>query len=492
MFPWKSVIEIKSPCPTPVYLQIANTIIEEIRQGRVQPGSMLPGTRAMSRMLEVHRKTVVAAYDEIDAQGWIEIQPSRGAFVNADLPEKRQQVSRKNGLSAALTSDKTGFDVESYDNIHEPAYAPKGLLGLHDGPDLRLVPTALIARTYKSVLTRKTFLPNLRYNEVEGNPILRRVLSEYLNESRGLQTLPENIFITRGSQMGMFLTGMALLKTGDVVLTGDPGYYYADRTFTNFGASVVRVETDDNGLSTDAVEDVCKRRKIRMVYVTPHHHFPTTVTLSAARRMELLSLAEKYGFVILEDDYDYDFHYESSPLLPLFSADKAGMVIYIGSLSKTFAPALRVGFMAAPVNLIKEVAKMRQIIDVQGDFALEQTVGELFMLGEIKRHMKKSLKIYHQRRDHFCQQLTSSLGDKINFKIPDGGMSVWVTFGKKIDLPKVAETLRKRGVVISNGLIHDKASSKKWNATRLGFASVNEAEAKHAIDLIRSVVYQAD
>ncbi len=488
MFPWRSVIQVQQPGPVPVYVQIANAIIGEIKEGRVQPGARLPGTRAMSKLLDVHRKTVVAAFEELDAQGWIEIHPSKGAFVNTLLPEMKPQplISFKSlERSPEVTA---GFEVEPYANAHQPSYAPSQIPGLHDGPDMRLVPTALIARTYKGVLTRKTSIPHLRYNEVDGNPNLRRTLSEYVNESRGLQTTPDNIFITRGSQMGMFLTGMALLKPGDLVVSGDPGYYYAERTFTHFGAEILRIPTDHCGLQTEAIEKICQHRPVRMVYVTPHHHFPTTVTLCAPRRMELLALSEKYRFAILEDDYDYDFHYESSPLLPLASADREGMVIYIGSLSKTFAPALRVGFMVAPLNLIGEISRMRQIIDVQGDWVLEQTFSELFRLGEIKRHMKKALKVYRHRRDVFCEMLAANLGEKVHFKIPEGGMAVWAQFDPKYPLPEVAQKAKQQGLVISNGLIHDKASDYAWNSTRLGFASVNEAEMERAFGILKKIM----
>jgi GntR family transcriptional regulator/MocR family aminotransferase len=488
MFPWKSVIEVQPNCSSPVYVQIANAIIKEIRAGRVQPGAPLPGTRALSELINVHRKTIVAAYDELDAQGWIEIYPSKGAFVHTTLPEKKpRRIANTDTVAYGFPALQTGYPLEDYDNIHDPSYAPLQVLGLHDGPDMRLVPTALISRTYKSIFTRRAILPHLRYNEVEGNASLRTELSNLLNESRGLQTSPGQIFVTRGSQNAIFLTCMALLNEGDLVLSGDPGYYYAERTFTHFGARIVRVPVDENGLQTEFVEKICHKRKVRMLYVTPHHHYPTTVMLSAARRMELLALAEKFGFAILEDDYDYDFHYDSSPLLPLASADKHGMVIYVGSFSKTIAPALRVGFIAAPGNLLYQIGKMRQIIDTQGDYVMEQTIAELIKLGEIKRHMKKVVKIYKQRRDHFCEQL-NSLGDLVQFSVPEGGMAVWARFDPKLPLPAFSAQCRSLGLVISSGLINDQVSSKPLNAARLGFAFVNEAEASKAISIMKQVI----
>ncbi len=486
MFPWKSVIKIKPTSSTPIYLQIANNIVCEIKESHVLPGTRLPGSRAMSQLLEVHRKTVVAAYEDLEAQGWIDIHPSKGAFVNTKLPEKQPGRITKSLIRKGFPA-QTGFEVKPYLNIHAPTYAPQNIIGLHDGPDLRLVPTKLISQTYKSILTRKANVPHLRYFEVEGNLFLRTNLSEHLNESRGLQTTPENIFITRGSQMAIFMASMALLSPGDLVIGGDPGYYYAERVFTHFGAKLRRVPVDKYGLRTDVIREICENECVRMLYITPHHHFPTTVTLCAERRMELLELANKCNFAILEDDYDYDFHYESSPLLPLASADANGMVVYVGSMSKTFAQFLRIGFLVAPQNLLMEIGKMRQFIDVQGDYAMEQTIGELFRLGEIKRHMKKALKIYKQRRDFFCELMADQLDGKVHFKKPEGGMSVWVEFDPSLPLPDIAAAAKKKGLSISNGKINNKASDRTWNAARLGFACLNLEEIEFAVKVLKEV-----
>jgi Transcriptional regulators containing a DNA-binding HTH domain and an aminotransferase domain (MocR family) and their eukaryotic orthologs len=152
------------------------------------------------------------------------------------------------------------------------------------------------------------------------------------------------------------------------------------------------------------------------MYVTSHHHFPTTVTLTASRRIKLLQLAEQYGFIIIEDDYDYDFHYHSSPILPLVSADTKGMVIYIGTLSKNISPAIRTGYIMAPKNLIDELCRLRQIVDTQGDPVLELMLVELFRDGVIKRHMKKVLHQYRDRRDFMCSMLQERLGDVIELQ----------------------------------------------------------------------------
>jgi GntR family transcriptional regulator / MocR family aminotransferase len=267
------------------------------------------------------------------------------------------------------------------------------------------------------------------------------------------------------------------------MIVGDTNYYYADRCFQNAGMHLVRVKVDESGLDVEAVEKICRRKKIKAVYVTSHHHYPTTVTLTASRRIKLLELSEKFGFIIIEDDYDYDFHYLSSPILPLISADVKGMIVYIGTLSKTIAPAIRTGYVVAPPNLILELSRLRQIIDTQGDPIMEMALAEMFSDGEIRRHMKKALQEYHRRRDFLCDQLSQKLSDTIEFKIPDGGLAIWAKFDKAVPLPPLTEKLKAQGIILSNGLIHN-ISPTYLNSTRIGFAWMNEKEAEKAVALL--------
>jgi GntR family transcriptional regulator/MocR family aminotransferase len=487
MLPWKTIIQWQKECSTPVYLQIANALIQEIKKGRVGPGVKLPGTRLMSEELNVHRKTVVAAYEELDAQGWIEMRPSKGTFTSREIPEIRPRRLSANLEKPNSYPKQTGFTVKADESMRKPVLPYRNIIGFHDGPDVRLVPVEEMGRAYKSIMMRHTSLKYLSYVEIAGVQKFRTILSDYLNTSRGLQTGPDNIMITRGSQMALYLLASVLLKKDDAVIVGDTNYYYADHVFTNAGARLVRVKVDESGIDVDAIEKLCKRKKIRALYITSHHHYPTTVTLTAARRIKLLGLAEKYGFFIIEDDYDYDFHYLSSPILPLVSADTKGMVVYIGTLSKTISPGIRTGYVVAPENLILELCRRRQLIDTQGDAIMELALAEMFEDGTIKRHMKKAQLVYHQRRDFLCGLLQQHLPDVIEFKVPDGGLAIWARFHKSVPLPPLTEKLRAKGLILSNGLIHNN-TPVSLNATRMGFAWMNEQEAENAVLLMAKTI----
>jgi GntR family transcriptional regulator/MocR family aminotransferase len=428
----------------------------------------------------------VAAYEELDAQGWIEMRASKGTFTSKEIPEINPRK-----LSVTVNKNQyplqTGYKVYVNEKIRKPVPPFRNIVGFHDGPDVRLIPTDELGRAYKSVLMRNANRKFLSYGDMAGVEKFRTVLSDYLNSSRGLQTTAENIMITRGSQMALYLLACVLFSKGDSIIVGDTNYYYADHTFLNAGMKLVRVKVDDAGIDVDAIEKICRRKKIKALYITSHHHYPTTVTLTAARRIRLISLAEQYGFIIIEDDYDYDFHYLSSPILPLVSADAKGMVVYIGTLSKTIGPGIRTGYVIAPTNLILELCRIRQLIDTQGDPVMELALAEMFQEGSIKRHMKKAQQIYHHRRDFLCSYLQKKLSDVIDFKIPDGGLALWAKFCKDVSLPPLTEKLRAQGVILSNGLIHNN-TPVSLNSTRMGFAWMNEQEAENAINVLSKTI----
>ncbi|OQP61281.1 hypothetical protein A3860_06105 [Niastella vici] len=486
MLPWKTIIQWQKECDTPVYLQIANSVIHEMRKGRVGPGIKLPGTRQMAELLEVHRKTIVRAYEELDAQGWIEMHPSKGTFTSKELPEINGRRF-SNNQKQNFFPPTTGYTVKVNNSIRTPVLPLRHIMGFHDGPDMRLVPTDELGRAYKGVLSRHAYFKYMSYVETHGIQKFREVLSDYLNTSRGVQTSFENILVTRGSQQALYLLSLVLFSKGDTIIVGDTNYYYADHVFLLAGMQLARVKVDECGIDVEAIEKLCSRKKIKALFITSHHHYPTTVTLSAARRIKLLSLAEKYGFIIIEDDYDYDFHYLSSPMLPLVSADTKGMVVYIGTLSKTIAPAIRTGYIIAPQNLILELSRVRQLVDTQGDPIMELALIEMFEEGHIKRHLKKATLLYHKRRDFLCNLLREQLSDVIDFKTPDGGLAIWAKFHKSVPLPPLTEKLKAKGLILSNGLIHN-TSAVSLNSTRMGFGWMNEEETAQAVEMLSRTI----
>ncbi len=484
MLPYTTLLSLNRAADTPVYQQISNALIRQIKKGILATGTKLPGTRALADQLQIHRKTVIRAYEELLAQGWIEQLPAKGTFVSNKLPEITPESIVSKSVSVAAYPGQTGFVIQKDTILHRPVIKAGQLIGFDDGfPDVRLAPVDLLSRKYRTILQRSFQKNILSYGDTQGNAYLRQVLAQYLHQSRGLAISAQNICLTRGSVMGIHLAAKIICRKGDQVLVGDTNYLAANLIFRHLETELTKVTVDEQGISVEHIEQICQRQRIRLVYVTSHHHYPTTVTLSAERRIRLLQLASHYGFAIIEDDYDYDFHYASSPILPLASADTYGMVVYVGSLSKVIAPAFRVGYLVAPPNLIEEVSYLRRIVDRQGDSILEQAVAELIAEGELKRHLKKAHKLYHQRRDFFCNLLQDQFADEIFFKIPDGGMSVWARFADQFVLEDLSAKAQKQGLLLGNGQNYE---ATPLNATRMGFASLTTDEMEQSIEKLRN------
>lgn len=445
----------------------------------------MPGSRNLADQLVINRMTIVAAYEELKAQGWIIQHPRRGTFVNDELPVLKPKpiadvnviFTKPKGIPFATNKNLGRF------NHYQTIKAAR--LIIDDGfPDPRLAPIEDLTRCMKGLSKKPSYTKFLRYGSTKGNELLREVLANHLNDTRGLPVTADNLLVTRGATMGIYLAAHVITQAGDNVIMSEPGFHFAREIFSQLGLNINKVPVDEYGMDISTVERICKTKNIRFVYIVPHHHYPTTVTMPPERRIRLLELAKSYKFAIIEDDYDYDFHYSSKPMMPMASIDRYGNVVYIGTLTKTLAPAIRIGFLIANEQFVNHVASYRNLIDFQGDTFLEIAIAELYRDGTIARHIKKSLKTYKERRDHFCELLKNELGDKVSFKVPNGGMSIWTKFNK-VDLKKLSAQAGKKGLEMSDGSKYNSVE-KQYNSIRLGFASLNFHEQEKAIRILKS------
>ncbi|MDO5971304.1 PLP-dependent aminotransferase family protein [Flavivirga aquimarina] len=481
MIPYKTIIKIDRTSKQPVYIQLTNQFIDLIKERTLPPQAKLPGSRTLSDLIGLHRKTVVACYEELEMQGWVISVPKKGTFVHKDIPILQQQEWPEKLLGKK--DDKTGFAFEQNPILcrNFPQHYADDYMYVNDGvPDERLTPIKDLSIIYRKIANKKSTFDYMNYGTTYGNPELRETLAGYLNETRGLNITKDNILITRGSQMGMFLTAQLLIKNQDYIIVGETNYSSVNTTFEFPGAKLLKVKVDKHGLDTHAIEKLCKKYAVKAVYTTSHHHHPTTVTLCAERRMHLLNLAKAHHFAILEDDYDYDFHYNHAPILPLASHDTCGNVIYVGSICKTVAPVFRVGYLIAPKPFVNECANLRRFIDRQGDAILELTFSSFIKDGSLDRHIKKVVKIYKERRDFFCKLLKEELSDYLSFEIPKGGMALWVTLNKNYSWETVTDIAKQQKLIISEWKRYDMTNANH-NAIRVGFARYDETEAKEFV-----------
>jgi len=273
----------------------------------------------------------------------------------------------------------------------------------------------------------------------------------------------------------------ALLQKDDVVAVESLGYKPAWSALRLSGARLVPVPVDASGMNVDRLEDVMKREeRVRAIYVTPHHQYPTTVGMAPGRRMQLLELARRHRIAIIEDDYDYEFHYEGRPILPLASADDAGVVVYIGTLSKILAPGLRLGFVIASTPLAERIAALRAVSDRQGDQAVECAVAELLEDGEVQRHARRMRGVYLARRDRLVSALRTKLGDAVSVRPPAGGMALWVRAEDGIDVDAWLDRSLDERVAFSTAKRFS-FDGRPRPYMRLGFASLDEDEIDESV-----------
>ncbi len=428
----------------------------------------------------MNRKTIVIAFEELQAQGWLSSEKRRGTFVAENLPLLDARGSGITGMperpffraaraAAGLTADLPPHDMLSFD----------------DGtPDVRHVPIDILARAYRDGLRSTLQRRRLGYGDPRGSEALRTSIASMLNAERGLAATADNLCLTRGSQMAIFVVAQTLISAGDTVVVEHLTYPPAREAFRRAGAEIATVGVDAEGLVPEDLERVCRRKRVRAVYVTPHHHFPTTVLMTPERRMRLMLLASQFGFAIVEDDYDHDFHFTHQPMLPLAAFDGAGYVIYIGSLSKLLSPSLRVGYVSAPKALITRIAAEIIMVDRQGDLAMEAAITEFIEAGELHRHTRKMMRLYAERRERFAEFLGETFGDAIKLSVPDGGLAFWVRFND-IDLDQLLERSHKRRVHFQSPRAFA-SDGTTVNSLRLGFASLDVGELRSATKRLKA------
>lgn len=480
--PWKTIFNISFNSAQTLVEQIASVIRQEIIKGRLEKGASLPGSRALAEDLGVNRKTVIFAYESLIADGWAESRYRSGTFVSENLPEIRKDQLKKN----QKTSANFKFREFAPDPLTDRPLSGNLIVFNEGAPDNRLAPLKELSRAYRRILERQGKWQLLGYGSERGDLKLREMLSLLLSRDRGLHVDVNQICITRGSQMALYLAARVLINTGDIVMVEQPGYPAIRKIFAEAGANVQSMEVDQEGIDPEMLENRCRKMQVKAIYVTPHHQFPTTVTMKADRRIRLLELSIKYGFAIIEDDYDHEYHFGAGNNLALASSEMAANVIYISSFSKLIAPAIRVGYITGPEKFMQSLVNLRIQVDRQGDNILEHAIADLMEEGIIGRHSRKASVVYRHKRDLMGGYLHQYFGSSIKFNKPEGGLAYWLEFNEEIDFDTYIQKLKYKNVQIvpPGGFYED---NKARTGMRLGYGSLTENELKEGIQLLADV-----
>lgn len=411
---------------TPIYRQLYQTIRRAILSGALAGGSQLPSTRALARQLAVSRMTVLNTYDQLLAEGYIEGVSGSGTFVSSILPDELleiKEINRQQPKSAAKTRtkfSKRGQLLASFNHSGLPGCTGEKFAAFHYGlPALDAFPfqiwSRLVSRRLKK-MSVSLFAP--------GNPAgfepLRRAIAAYLQTSRAVKCEPAQVIIVAGAQQALSLIAQILIDEKDVVWMENPCYLGARNVFAAAGAKILGVPIDREGFDLQFALETNKNA--RLACVTPSHQFPLGTVMSLGRRLALLEWAKNSDSWIIEDDYDSEFRYAGRPLASLQGLDDTGRVIYIGTFSKTIFPALRLGYMVVPENLVDVIRAARALSDIHSPSIDQAVLTDFIEEGHFARHLRRMRSLYAERQAVLVDAAKKDLAGLLNVRADEAGM----------------------------------------------------------------------
>ncbi|WLH30051.1 MULTISPECIES: PLP-dependent aminotransferase family protein [Pseudomonas] len=482
--------------------QLYEALRQRVLDGRLVSGTRLPATRDLAAALSISRNSVVRAYDQLYAEGFIESRVGDGTYV-AQLPTAKKLSTKvstglSTGLSPALSTKWANLpqDLDS-EVIHSgglaqiktnhlpqpPAGPPRAFrVGV---PAFDLFPFEVWAKL-NGAFWRKPDLEQLCYGDPAGDGRLRGLIAAYLRSSRGMQCTAEQIVITSGAQQAISLCAQLLVERGDGVAVENPGYRAAGHAFALAGGKLHGVPVDGEGIDCQVLNTL---QGCRVAYVTPSHQYPLGVVMSLARRLELLAWAERTGGWIIEDDYDGEYRYSGAPLSPLAALDRSGRVLYVGTFGKVAFPALRLGYLVLPVGLVDAFSRRRAVDMRHSEVSTQAVMAEFMAAGHFQRHIRRMRRAALSRRNALLNGWPSELPGVDNLPNTAAGLHLTVRVDSLAREHQLVEQARAVEVEV-NGLssywLPDSSTPPDQRAGLvLGFAAVPEAAISQALGRLR-------
>jgi len=459
--------------------QLYQTLRERILDGRLPAGARLPASRELAGLLGLSRNTVTRAFDQLYAEGYVEGRVGAGTYVS-DCGGRVRQTTMPAGDPDATPA------LQHLAAHHLPAPPPGAPRAFRVGvPAFDLFPFETWARL-SARFWRKPSPARLGYGDPAGEASLRGLIAAYLRSSRGLHCDPAQIVITCGAQQGISLCAQLLLRPGERVAIEDPGYRAAGEAFALAGAHLHGIAVDAEGLDTEALE---RLGDCRLVYVTPAHQYPTGVTLSLGRRLQLLEWAERNDSWIVEDDYDGEYRYSGAPLAPLAALDRRGRVIYVGTFGKIAFPALRLGYLVLPPALAQPFARRRALDMRHSEIGTQAVMAEFIAAGHFQRHIRRMRAAARSRRDALLAGWPENVPGCAPLPAVEAGLHLCVRLDSLAREQALLAAAQRAGVEL-NGLSRYwlPGSDTQGDARAglvLGFAAVPEADIAQALLALR-------
>lgn len=458
-------INLKTKSEKPLYEQIYEYIKEDIQNERMLCGERLPSTRALSKHLEVSRSTVELAYEQLLSEGYIESEPCRGFFV-AQL-EGLYHFTKENTVSDS--------DTEPVQKKCRYDFSPRGI-------DLESFPYHIWRKLSKEVLLdHRSML--FHSGDSKGEQGLRSAIRTYLHQARGVNCSENQIIVGAGNEYLLMLFGMMIGKSSKIAFE-NPTYKQAYRLFQNLGFEVTTVDMDKYGMEVERL----RGSEADLAYVMPSHQYPLGTIMPIKRRMELLKWAsEKENRYIIEDDYDSEFRYKGKPIPALQGYDMSGKVIYLGTFSKSIAPAIRISYMVLPDKLLECYQKKCRFLNSTVSKADQMLIERFIREGYYERHLNKMRALYKGRHDALLLGL-KPLETRCRISGEHAGVHLLLTFQNGEKESTLIEKAEKADVKVYGLSDYYTEDSKEGAATiLLGYANMKEEEIRDAVKILCTI-----
>ena len=487
--------------------QLYQWLRQRVLDGQLSSGTRLPASRDLAATLSISRNSVMRAYDQLYAEGFIEGHVGDGTYVarllNKAAAAKNLSTKLSTGLVTGLptalsTKHPKSTDFLSSEVIHSTAldrleqhHLSPRKTGLPRAfrvgvPAFDLFPFAIWGKLH-GAFWRRPGLEHLGYGDPAGEWRLRELIAVYLRTSRDLNCTAEQIVITNGAQQAITLCAQLLLESGDGVAVEDPGYRAAGHAFAIAGASLRGISVDEEGMSSQALE----KSDCKLAYVTPSHQYPTGVTMSLARRLQLLAWAEQTGGWIVEDDYDGEYRYSGAPLTPLAALDRSGRVLYVGTFGKVAFPALRLGYLVLPLGLVEPFSQWRAVDMRHSEIGTQAVMAEFIAAGHFQRHIRRMRRAALSRRNALLAGWPEGIAGCGPMPKPVAGLHVALkvdSVAREQELVALAESVGVEINPLSEYWLPESTTPMDERAGLvLGFAAVPEADIASALGRLRQV-----
>ena len=478
---WNQFFSLRHDKPRTLQLQIRQQLIDAITNGLIGPNEPLPSSRNLAKALKVARNTVIAAYKELEFDGYITPQERRGYFVNEQYYESytSNDKDQKNNIESPVWYDKLITKKPSTQtNIHNPENWQNLPYSFTIGQiDKSLIPYY----EWREVVRHSSTLPEIQKWNIDhvdnDDPSLIKQIQSKVLPKRGVWANKDQILITSGSQNAIYIIASLLVKQNTIVAIENPGYPDVRNIFSFRTDNIIPISVDKDGIVVKEIKS-----DTNIVFTTPSHQYPTGVTMSMERRHELLSVAKENNMVIIEDDYEAEINFQKKPNPSLKSLDKDNNVIYVGSFSKAFAPGLRLGYMVAPESFIKEARALRRLILRHIPSNNQRSVALFIGLGHYHNMFTKIQKTNKERWGLINEKINQE--PLLSCTPTLGGSTFWIKIPESIDSENLCKKLLSKGVVVRPGNTHFYQDEAPSNYLHLGYSAIDTNKVNKGIDII--------